>query len=551
MGTTGFAQDYEFSTYGWCMFGYYAGWEENSNRDSLENCMKACNLEDRCKFFSFLQGQTCSRYDTDSCFSLGLWPYSIYKKKDLPYMWLGAGFCEDGYYAGWESNSNKDSLGNCKTACDMESECKYIAFKQGSTCSRYNGNSCTIRAESSHAAYKKVNPSFKLASIGYCSHGYYAGWETNSFKDSLKNCMSACEAEQRCKYFSFWQGNTCSRYDTYNCQPNTDTSHVTYKRVMVPPACCTGGDFVHTSDKCRSRRVYMKGEHHHWLPEGHSEVSLTGNPEGTGEVHWECHARRRRCGLLGCGGTGYERTGFDPPATDATVHYNGETIDYWPKYCAPEMPWSEESPADRGCCSIADGTVDRCRSSSYIKIQVGSTWKYCYKNQICEWEFPTPQTQGVKLSWYCGNTEEKVRWGLYFDTLQVKFHCDGKVEWNPWWCGLATGGKAPASVVTQFAGVIGVSTGGDFINGQNSQPLTVTEMRNKADDFIYQNRKAICEGMSAAAVYDQLLKPSSVCWRAGMTARSSLFPHHSDYGTKTSLAEENTQFERGELLSSK
>ncbi|CAJ1379375.1 unnamed protein product [Effrenium voratum] len=444
MGTTGFAQDYEFSTYGWCMFGYYAGWEENSNRDSLENCMRACNLEDRCKFFSFLQGQTCSRYDTDSCFSLGLWPYSIYKKKDLPYMWLGAGFCEDGYYAGWESNSNKDSLGNCKTACDMESECKYIAFKQGSTCSRYNGNSCTIRAQSSHAAYKKVNPSFKLASVGYCSHGYYAGWETNSFKDSLKNCMSACEAEQRCKYFSFWLGNTCSRYDTYNCQPNTDTSHVTYKRVMVPPACCTGGDFVHTSDKCRSRRVYMKGEHHHWLPEGHSEVSLAGNPEGTGEVHWECHARRRRCGLLGCGGTGYERTGFDPPATDATVHYNGETIDYWPKYCAPEMPWSEESPADRGCCSIADGTVDRCRSSSYIKIQVGSTWKYCYKNQICEWEFPTPQTQGVKLSWYCGNTEEKVRWGLYFDTLQVKFHCDGKVEWNPWWCGLATGGKAPA-----------------------------------------------------------------------------------------------------------
>lgn len=38
----------------------------------------------------------------------------------------------------------------------------------------------------------------------------------------------------------------------------------------------------------------------------------------------------------------------------------------------------------------------------------------------------------------------------------------------------------------------------------------------KADDFIYQNRKAICEGMSAAAVYDQLLKPSSVCWRRGL-----------------------------------
>ena len=37
----------------------------------------------------------------------------------------------------------------------------------------------------------------------------------------------------------------------------------------------------------------------------------------------------------------------------------------------------------------------------------------------------------------------------------------------------------------------------------------------KADNFVYQNKKAICEGMSAAAVYDQLLKPSSVCWCRG------------------------------------
>ena len=250
--------------------------------------------------------------------------------------------------------------------------------------------------------------------------------------------MAACEAERRCKYFSFAQGHTCSRFDTDNCAQNSEPSHATYERVLVPPACCENGDFVHTSDACSSGDVYMKSTPHVWLPRGNKEVRLTPKPAGTGEVRWDCGRRR----------SGHERTGFSPPATNARIHYDGNRIDFYPKYCAPPMPRVRESPKDRGCCSIADGTVDRCSSANFIQIKVGDaedTWKKCYKNQICEWEFPTPQTQGKALTWYCGNTEEKVRWGLYFDTLQIKFHCDGKVEWNPWWCGFLESLGAPKS----------------------------------------------------------------------------------------------------------
>jgi hypothetical protein len=69
---------------------------------------------------------------------------------------------------------------------------------------------------------------------------------------------------------------------------------------------------------------------------------------------------------------------------------------------------------------------------------------------------------------------------------------------------------------------------------------------NNVDDYIHNNRATICASPTYAAVYDQLLKPSGVCWRAGMSGRSSLYAHHSDYGTKTTLIEEGTGHWRGE-----
>ena len=280
-------------------------------------------------------------------------------------------------------------------------------------------------------------------------------------------------------------------------------------------SCCQGGDFVHTSDSCRSGHVLMLATHHNWLPNGWSDQRWGGS-EGTGSVNWQCHSRRRRCGWFGCGGTGHERTGFSPPSNAAWVHYNSQQIDFYPRYCPPSSATVEDSPADRGCCSIADGTVDRCSGQNFIQMNVNGVWKRCYKGQICEWEFDAPQSQGVRGDWYCGHTKEGVRWGLYYDTLQVKFHCNGMVEWNPWWCARATGGKTPPAVVTQFAGLIGMTTGGDYINGKTGQPMSTDQVWKETDEFVKHNKAAICEGINSMAVYDQLLKPSSVCWRAGM-----------------------------------
>jgi hypothetical protein len=149
------------------------------------------------------------------------------------------------------------------------------------------------------------------------------------------------------------------------------------------------------------------------------------------------------------------------------------------------------------------------------------------------------------MDWYCGNTKEGVRWGLYFDTLQVKFHCDGKVEWNPWWCQLAM--KTPPSLDSQLAQLFGVNSGGDYmVKGQPGKLKSFAEVQKDADDFLANNKVAVCEGMSANSFYDQILKPSGVCWRAGMTARSSLFPHHRDHHWKRSLIEEGTGWWRGE-----
>ncbi|CAE7607380.1 unnamed protein product [Symbiodinium sp. CCMP2592] len=306
------------------------------------------------------------------------------------------------------------------------------------------------------------------------------------------------------------------------------------KITSTMPGCC---NCDHTMDRCRGMQVWMKSEPAGWIHRyWHRNWQVTADARGTSEVRWDCSRRR----------VGHERTGFNMPATHVDSYYDEGELNFHPKYCAPLSYTPRESPKDRGCCSIADGTVDRCRSRQYIEIQVGSERKRCYKGQTCEWEFPEPHPQGKTLHWFCGETQESVAWGLYFDTLQIKFNCDGEIEWNPWWCGVATGGEMPPEASTRLIDVFKVNSNGDLVDGKTGVSLTGSQVVTKAVGFARDNKDVICEGLSAAAVYDQLLRPSGTCWRAGMTGRSSLFPGHSDYGSKTSLFEEGTKFTREE-----
>ena len=237
METTGVLGDYVCVVKGRCEKGYYAGWEANSNKDSLENCMKACSREERCKFIGFYPGKSCSRFDTDVCETNNDQYHITYSKKPDRYTWWGTGYCNQGYYAGWESNHYKDSLDNCKHACAMETRCKYISYQPGRTCSRYDATSCATHVDSASTSYKKLydlHPLwtgwYEYVMNGGCKKGYYAGWEANSNKDSLENCMKACSWEDKCKFISFYPGKSCSRYDTDVCETNKDQYHISYRK---------------------------------------------------------------------------------------------------------------------------------------------------------------------------------------------------------------------------------------------------------------------------------------------------------------------------------
>ena len=54
---------------------------------------------------------------------------------------LGTGFCDDGYYAGWD-DKGKDTLEACHDICLSDTQCTYAAWKNGATCSRYYGVTC-------------------------------------------------------------------------------------------------------------------------------------------------------------------------------------------------------------------------------------------------------------------------------------------------------------------------------------------------------------------------------------------------------------------------
>ena len=102
-----------------------------------------------------------------------------------------------------------------------------------------------------------------------------------------------------------------------------------------------------------------------------------------------------------------------------------------------------------------------------------------------------------------------MKWGLYYDTLQIHYHADGKIEWNPWWCGRATAKKSPPSVTNKFTHLFGLNTAGDLVS-DNNKKLGATDINRDVKNFVYQNKAAICAGISASAMYDQLLKPSGV-----------------------------------------
>merc|ERR1719499_269163 len=71
---------------------------------------------------------------------------------------LGVGYCTSGFYAGWDGQGI-DSQEACNQVCLTEQQCTYAAFFAGKTCSRYNGNACTLNSDTNHITYAKQSNS--------------------------------------------------------------------------------------------------------------------------------------------------------------------------------------------------------------------------------------------------------------------------------------------------------------------------------------------------------------------------------------------------------
>ena len=56
----------------------------------------------------------------------------------------GTGYCDEGYYAGWE-HEGTDTQEACNRLCMQEPQCTYASFYRGYTCSRYNGETCNMK----------------------------------------------------------------------------------------------------------------------------------------------------------------------------------------------------------------------------------------------------------------------------------------------------------------------------------------------------------------------------------------------------------------------
>ena len=71
---------------------------------------------------------------------------------------VGIGVCEAGYYDGWDGKAI-ESQEACNALCLSESQCTYVAYWNGRTCSRYMGKACNVLSGAGdwdfHVVYKK------------------------------------------------------------------------------------------------------------------------------------------------------------------------------------------------------------------------------------------------------------------------------------------------------------------------------------------------------------------------------------------------------------
>lgn len=132
---------------------------------------------------------------------------------------LGEGVCPSAaYYSG--SASDAVDFSTCAKRCSSEAKCQFFAFEKGAQCMLYDGACWPVASKKGDkaATFKKDFP-FTALGEGFCNEGYLGGKKTDA--EDLITCAHTCQSEKRCKFFTFIEGETCSRYgiDAGKCSP--------------------------------------------------------------------------------------------------------------------------------------------------------------------------------------------------------------------------------------------------------------------------------------------------------------------------------------------
>jgi len=116
------------------------------------------------------------------------------------YQHKGTGYCDTGYYAGWNS-ADATSVDVCANKCNAEPQCMAFSLYQGKTCSRYNSDVCRLLSDrkdaNEHISYVKekkwVVPLRRLEATSETTKSRLTDLEATS--KTTKSRLTALEAQ--------------------------------------------------------------------------------------------------------------------------------------------------------------------------------------------------------------------------------------------------------------------------------------------------------------------------------------------------------------------
>eukprot|EP00931_Biecheleriopsis_adriatica_P085975 TRINITY_DN60718_c0_g1_i1.p1 TRINITY_DN60718_c0_g1~~TRINITY_DN60718_c0_g1_i1.p1 ORF type:complete len:578 (-),score=107.98 TRINITY_DN60718_c0_g1_i1:10-1743(-) len=162
------------------------------------------------------------------------------------YALLGQGFCNKGYYAGWNASEALDAE-TCQRACSSESQCVFTSLKVGLTCSRYDATAglCNKRDElqPGYTTYRKELPPCNWTSAEVVQGFRCSGWFEDMTRAKKTEAESFCQSTSACKGLHFLSKGNLSYHETTSgwyqaCSGQVSASKNQMWSIVLKPQDC-------------------------------------------------------------------------------------------------------------------------------------------------------------------------------------------------------------------------------------------------------------------------------------------------------------------------